>query len=34
MHCTLFGEDNRKQSRQFRLQLEYSNVEMQSAYRI
>jgi len=26
MHCTLFGEDNGKQGRQFRLRLEYSNV--------
>jgi len=34
MHCTLFGEDNGKQGRQFRLRLEYSNVELQSAYRI
>jgi len=33
MHCTLFGEDNGKQGRQFRLRLEYSNVELQSAYR-
>jgi len=34
MHCALFGEDNSKQGRQFRLQLEYSNVEQQSTYRI
>jgi len=34
MHCTLFGEDNGKQSRQFCLRLEYSNEELQSAYRI
>jgi len=34
MHCTLFGEDNSEQGRQFRLRLEYSNVELQSAYRI
>ena len=33
MHCTLFGEDNGKQGREFRLRLEYSNVELQSAYR-
>ena len=34
MHCTLFGEDNGKQGRQFRLRLEYSNVELQSTHRI
>jgi len=34
LHCTLFGEDNRKLGTQFRLRLEYSNVELQSAYRI
>jgi len=34
MHCTVFGEDNGKQGRQFRLQFEYSNVEQQKAYRI
>jgi len=34
MHCTLFGEDNGKQGRQFHLWLEYSNVELQSAYQI
>jgi len=33
MHCTLFGEDNGKQGREFRLRLDYSNVELQSAYR-
>jgi len=27
MHCTLFGEDDGKQDRQFRLRFEYSNVE-------
>jgi len=31
MHCTLF-EDNGKHRRQFRFRLEYSNVELQSAY--
>jgi len=34
MHCTLFREENGKQGRQFRLRLEYSNVELLSAYRI
>jgi len=34
MHCTLFGEDNGKQGRQFRLRLEYNNAELQRAYRI
>jgi len=34
MHCTFFEEDNGKQGRQFRLRFEYSNVELQSAYRI
>jgi len=33
MLCTLFG-DNGKQGRQFHLRLEYSNEELQSAYRI
>jgi len=34
MHFTLFGEDNGKQGRQFRLRLSYSSVQLQSAYRI
>ena len=34
MLCALFGEDNGKQGRQFRLRLEYSNVELQCEYRI
>jgi len=34
MHYTLFGEHNGKQGRHFRLRLEYSDVELQSAYRI
>jgi len=29
MHCTLFGEDNGKQGRKFRLRFEYSTVELQ-----
>jgi len=33
MHCTLFGEDNGKQARQFSLRLEYSRV-MRAAERV